>query len=80
MSLTVPGIGAPESVAVEVVEVAPGQPVVVIKRIGCMSEIPLPDQSLLRKPIEKHEHAPLEEHRPSEGEIVMLSGAVRRDN
>ena len=59
-----------------VVDEVPGQP----KRIGCMTEIPLPDQSLLRKPIEKHEPAQLEEHRPSEGEIVMLSGAVRKDN
>ena len=59
-----------------VVKDVPGQP----KRIDCMTQIPSPDQSLLRKNIEKHEPAPLEEHRPSEGEIVMLSGAVRKDN
>ena len=56
----------------------PAVPVSPIVRIGCMSEIPLPDQSLLRKPIEKHEHARLDEHEP--GESVDHRGTIRKDN
>ena len=53
---------------------------VLLKRVGgVMEEIQQPTGSI-RKPIEVHLHAPLEEHRPSEGEIVMLSGAVRKDS
>ena len=56
----------------------PAVPVSPIVRIGCMSEIPLPDQSLLRKPIEAHQHAQPETYGPSE--TVDHRGTVRKDN
>ena len=75
----------PVEPAVAVADLAPtvhtpaGTPApTVIKRVGgVMPEVTQPTGAL-RKPIEKHEHARLDEHEP--GESVDHRGTVRRDN